>query len=1020
MITFPIEMASVGFNALQPYLDIPFKSVIAQKIGTLFEYAPNKFGLVAGLKINNFPIRKIQDLYFTALNGSQRIELEPVIICAKTNLIILKPKDSKAFESYHADAVRLCDTFEVKDSEKLRLYQKDLRSLKEVITNVKAKRFRFERGFRFSLAQKIESENGLSSPGPLLNKEGKLVAYMIGVEDNFVVSAFHIRYMMKQLLTNNTGVFAHYPIIDFKLMNLTSDNYHLYLPQKDVDPNDIFYGCSIQDCPTYPRYPFKRGDVLIAINGNRIKNQHIEHPEFGAISIEAAPLLSETDKLLFTLYRDGRRCEIEVDKEVFSRSNQYMQNEPKFIILNGIIFQVANEHYYKNLTGQGNTPEREYLKPENNHSLGKGYAYRKDEDREIVLITETLTNDTLFSSAGNPLSVSTILPFVVKKLNGQPVRNLENLMQLMKTLPIGMHYDLEGTIKDQVTNAYGIKVSDVRNKEILASRAITNSSNLDMPEENNVAASTSVERSESAPVCLYRYENKQLSVSRLSSKSNLPNEFLIQTAAMRGVLFIHTTTKHRSATQPYQYSADTKGTGSGFIIQHAGKNYIITCAHVLGYTTQSQLKANFPGQSKDFELQILMLNNDQDIAILQVEPSLQAEFDNMAYPFCLDNAAIFPKKQSDISVIGFPGASAGEKTNPKIQTGKVTTIGYMPLQGQNGLVIQANAATSGGNSGGPVVDSHTGAVIGIHSNGSTVAQLTNFSRPIIFLIKMLKQLQQAKTPYPVLPGVPFELSLITDRKLKIAHGLEPDSPMGAKINALYGEISGVEVGDILLELIDKDQRIYPVDGKGNVSIEENDIAYRVFFELQEVNDPISIKVLRHGKEHIIHTRIDASWPLSAKICSKPKDSNDIPYLEFCKKLILTNFDENSTKTVTSKYSLLYYSGKMQKQVGYKRTKVVILQFLPGAYKELSSWIAVKDTKELLFLNKINGIPVHNLEDVRRIAETHDGSVFELECKSSQCNGMGEKFIFRITDDTKNDCRIISETEVAMDKMLLTP
>ncbi|MBN9288550.1 MAG: hypothetical protein BGO43_03440 [Gammaproteobacteria bacterium 39-13] len=1026
--TFPIEYSYVGFDPLQPYSDLPLISPAAHKIGTLLEYKPGEFGLVIGFKIHGFTVRRIEDISFTALNKGQRIELEPVIICTKTNLAILKPKNATELKNFHEHAVKLAKNFEISDSEKITLYQKDLKSLKDAITTVKAKRFRFDNSFCFSLSQKIEPENGLSSPGPVLNQEGELIAYMIHPTDKYVISAFHVQYMVNQLVAGNPPLLSHYPLIDLELMDLTSQNYHLYLPEEAVDKDSASYGCSIQNCPTYPEYPLQRGDILIAVDGTRINHQHISHPTFGEISIAAAPLLTTADTLHFTLYRGGQKHQIEVEKSLFSFPNRYLQSNPKFAIMNGVLFQTTNRHLYSEIERQANTPQREFIKPTNNHGLGKNYGYLKEDGSERILITETFTNDTLFNSGGTPFNASTIQPFIVKKLNKKPIKNLETLIQLMNEIPVGTHYDLEGTMGDQVIQAYGIKIADTQNQAILASRAITRrfSENLHVVEPLELSEKSPSNSTDNlkAPVVLYRYESKKLLAPAPSLQSDFPREFSITTAATQGMLFIHTTTRHRSPTQPYQYGTDTKGIGSGFIIRYDDKNYIITCAHVLGFTTEAQLKANFPGQSKDFELNILMLNNHHDIAILQVHPELQEEFDKIAYPFYLEKSTVFPKIQSDILAIGFPGVSAGEKTNPKIQPGKVTTIGYVGnlqsfARSQNGLVIQVSAAISGGNSGGPFVDANTGAVLGIISNGAMVtsAQLSSFARPVELLGKMLKKLKQSDTfAYPTLPGFPFDLSSITDRKLKIAHGLEPDSLMGAKISRLYGNISGLEVGDILLELIDENNKdIYPVSGKGTISIEENDISYRAFFELREVGDPISIKVLRRGKEHLIQTNIDASWPISPQMCGIRQDANCIPFVKFCEKLILTNFDVGTTQAVASKYSLIHYAAKLQRQNRRTSTKVVILEILPNAHRELSPWITTRDQKELLFINKINGIPVHDIEDVKGIAADPDTQVFELECKSSRCDSNMQKIIFRVARDKLSSEKAKGEPEPAAPK-----
>lgn len=1011
IITFPLELAYIGFKPTQPYLDTTLLTPSCTKIGTLIEYQPGEYALVAGLRLNEFPVRKLEDIRFNAIHNSQKIELEPIIICARTNLTLLKPKRPEELKAFHSQAVKLASQFVLNDGDKVNIFQLDLMSLKNIATKVKAKRFRFDRAFCFSLSQKIEEEFGLSSPGPLLDAEENLVGYMINPTDKYVISVFHIHYLLEQRL-HQDGLQAYYPLIDLELLDLVSTNYALYLPDEVVDKASGSFGCSIQNCPTYSDYPLKRGDILLAIDGHKIVHQHIEMPPFGKINIEAAPLITKNKTVIFTLYRQGEKLDIEIDKRFFSEPYSPIKSHAKFIIMNGVVYQAANHPLYRDLGVRGDKGDHAYLHPTNNHNLSKAYRYLKQKNEDVVLITETLTNTTLFNAGGSPFNTSAQMPFVLKKINGIRVTSLEMLIRLMKSIDEGSHYDLEGAMNDQVIMGYGIKISENENTQILQSRNITRSysDNFSFVEEGIESLDLkekvlSIQPYQTSANCLYHYHRV------ISTTTNIPmptqqsgsQDFSIQKAAMQGMLFIHATTKHRNPLQPDQYTVDTRGVGSGFIVRHKDKNYVVTCAHVAGYTTESLMKANFPGQSKDFELNILMINNDQDIAILEVSAELQKEFDKMAYPFYIDNSSLFPKKQSDILVIGFPSISAGDKTNPKIQPGKVTTIGYINLQGyarsHSALAIQVNAATSGGNSGGPVIDAKTGAVISIHSNGATTAQLSNFSRPAHFLAKMLKKLEKKETYYPcypTLPGIPFELVSITDRRLKVAHGIEADSPIGAKISALYGNIPELEIGDILLSLIDKNGIVYPVDGKGTISIEDNDIACRVFFELHEIDDLFSIEVLRKGKERLIQLKIDESWPLFPQICGPRKDCNQIPHVEFCQKLIISNFDVGTTQAISSKLSLMHYASKLQKQERSKSNKVVILEILPDAYDELSPWILKRSQNELLFINKINNLPIHSIEDVQKIASDKSITLFELECKSTKCVSKDEKFIFRIT------------------------
>lgn len=221
--------------------------------------------------------------------------------------------------------------------------------------------------------------------------------------------------------------------------------------------------------------------------------------------------------------------------------------------------------------------------------------------------------------------------------------------------------------------------------------------------------------------------------------------------------------------------------------------------------------------------------------------------------------------------------------------------------------------------------------------GYTSAELVNIAIPAFFLEKMLKSLETENTfpSYPTFIGVPFTLFAMTDENIKKASGLDPFGLIGAKISNLYARIADsktettLQIGDILLELIDHKGNVYPVNNRTNICLEGTDVNYKAFFDLLNPFDSISLKILRNGIEYIITTPVSGSWPCVHTVSSPRIDYNWAEYLEIGNKIIVANLDD---PLISRDHQ--YYSKELKPK---NNKKVVILEIKPAAKDELSSW-----------------------------------------------------------------------------------
>lgn len=161
------------------------------------------------------------------------------------------------------------------------------------------------------------------------------------------------------------------------------------------------------------------------------------------------------------------------------------------------------------------------------------------------------------------------------------------------------------------------------------------------------------------------------------------------------------------------------GFGSGFAISKSG--HILTNAHVVGKATRVSLKLS---NGLEIEGRVLSVNERRDVALIKAA---------IRIPWALPIRKELPKPLEKVVVIGSPFLKSLQST---VTTGIISAMRLDP----SGLTfIQSDAAISGGNSGGPMLDEN-GNVIGISVSsyiGARTQNLNNFI-PINDALRALK------------------------------------------------------------------------------------------------------------------------------------------------------------------------------------------------------------------------------------------------------------------------------------------
>jgi S1-C subfamily serine protease len=241
-----------------------------------------------------------------------------------------------------------------------------------------------------------------------------------------------------------------------------------------------------------------------------------------------------------------------------------------------------------------------------------------------------------------------------------------------------------------------------------------------------------------------------------------------------------------------------RGIGTGFIVTSDG--VIVTNCHVIEGASRITVSTS-DAEPRRFDARVIGGDCENDLAVLDVEaqglPTVE-----------LGDSSSLQLGQRVVAI----GYALGLEGGPSVTAGIVSSLDRT-IRAQdpncsvcaNGVrvyagVIQTDAAISGGNSGGPLVDMQ-GRVVAINSAGSDPGQAENigFSIPIDRAKEAIRRAIEdplapaaylGVTTDTVTPDVAFQLGLSVERGALVL----------ATIDGGPAEAAGIERGDVIIEL----------------------------------------------------------------------------------------------------------------------------------------------------------------------------------------------------------------------------
>ncbi|MEX2497563.1 MAG: DegQ family serine endoprotease [Wenzhouxiangellaceae bacterium] len=236
---------------------------------------------------------------------------------------------------------------------------------------------------------------------------------------------------------------------------------------------------------------------------------------------------------------------------------------------------------------------------------------------------------------------------------------------------------------------------------------------------------------------------------------------------------------------------DRQGGGSGFIVRADG--LIITNHHVIEEADEIIVRL---ADRREFVAELVGSDPETDVAVLRIDAE---DLPTLEYG---DSSSLRPGEW--VIAIGSPF-----QFEQSVTAGIVSAKGRTQGQQQYVPFIQSDVAINRGNSGGPLIDTD-GRVVGINSwilssSGGNIG--LSFSIPVETAVSTIEQLLEFGRVSRGYLGVGIQG---IDRERADALGL--DRPVGALVNRVEpdsaAERAGIEVGDVILQVNDRDIEVF--------------------------------------------------------------------------------------------------------------------------------------------------------------------------------------------------------------------
>jgi S1-C subfamily serine protease len=460
-----------------------------------------------------------------------------------------------------------------------------------------------------------------------------------------------------------------------------------------------------------------------------------------------------------------------------------------------------------------------------------------------------------------------------------------------------------------------------------------------------------------------------------------------QSPISKSVVKIYTVSDSYSYDNPWQTTGQSKGTGSGCIIE--GRR-ILTNAHVISNSTFIQVKK--AGEAKRYTAKVDSVSHHSDLAILTVDDN---EFFKDSSPVQIGELA---EVRDKVAVYGFP--TGGDEMS--ITEGVVSRIEQRHYAHSNAnlLACQIDAAINPGNSGGPVIKKDK--IVGVAFQSAMRGENIGYMVPAPIILHFLKDITDGKYDgFPEL-GILFQKMENPDLREKFRMKSRQSGVLIADMLIDSPAKNILQISDILMS-IDNVQ----IENDGSIEFrpgERTSLNYLV--QRKFINDWISLSILRNGEIKNLKIRLTVTMNSTRLV---PFEQYDTPPVYFISGgLVFAPLTKNyllewGSQWFFSAPSKLLYFYQNGIRTAEKREIVLLTKVLADeinlGYHDMDNAV----------IEKVNGIKIAGMEDLVKAVEENKEPFHIFEDDS------GNKIVLKKEMTDKFSGRILETYKIKSDR-----
>jgi S1-C subfamily serine protease len=427
-------------------------------------------------------------------------------------------------------------------------------------------------------------------------------------------------------------------------------------------------------------------------------------------------------------------------------------------------------------------------------------------------------------------------------------------------------------------------------------------------------------------------------------------------AAERAVVQILTSSQLPVYDAPWRFQPIQQSSGTGFVIE-GGR--ILTNAHVIAWSKQILVRRY--QDPRLLPARVVFAGHDCDLALLEVlDPKELSEVKPLEF-------GELPEVRSTVVTAGYP-AGGDQMSFTRGVVSRIEVQPYVHPGNRSLLAVQTDAAINPGNSGGPVLQGEK--VVGVAFQGIPGLQNAGFFIPTEVVRHFLDDIRDGRYDGFPMAGVSFQD--LQNPAYRRYLGLADDG-RGARVDALRAGGTAEKVlkpDDVLLEA-----NGYAVGSDSLVLYKGNRVAANVVFQQLQTGGALHLKIWRD------HAPLELDLPLEAYTGDRlaGHQYDEPPRYFIYGGLVFTSLSSNyvdtlgdSVATVSAQlgYELIY---RLAESPASARAEPVVLSgVLPNAVN------ADFGVRGRALVNRINGVRIERLEDVKRALQEHKGDRHLIE------------------------------------------